>query len=528
MNERYDAVVVGSGFGGAVSALRLAEHGYRVLVLERGRRWDAESYPRAPGDAWLWDQAHPEHRNGWIDVRVFPRMTVAAGAGVGGGSLVYANVLLEAKEELLQHGWPAEITFDELRPYYATVGQMLGANPVPESQISERTRIMREGATAIGRADRFQLVPVAVTFDPEWSYDRADPFDQGHSRSWTNQWGVQQGTCVHCGDCDIGCEVHAKNTLDLNYIAAAEQHGAEVRPLHLVRRVVAEDGGYRVEFDRLADGRRHPGSVSARIVVVSAGTLGTNEIMLRSRDEGTLPALSPRLGKGWSSNGDFVTGGWYPHRAVGPARGPTISASLDFLDGSEGERFYIEDGGVPELFVNAVEAASKGSPWRPRSRAIRETARELMRRGDPLEHLMPWFAQGVDASDGAFRMRRRWFGLFGPKQLRLDWQPQSGEPVIDAIVSMHERLSAATDGEAIVPPTWTLAKYLATPHPLGGCHMAARPEDGVVSHLGEVFGHRNLFIADGSIVPRAIGLNPAKTIAALAERIAGEIVEERR
>lgn len=526
-DERYDAVVVGSGFGGAVTACRLAEHGYRVLVLERGRRWQPSEYPRGPGDAWFWDQSQPERRNGWIDMRVFPRMLVAAGAGVGGGSLIYANVLLNAKEECFAEGWPPEITYDEMRPYYTTVGEMLGANPIPEGQISERTRIMREGAEALGYGDRFQLVDVAIAFDPNWSYDLEDPHGYHHTRKWVNRFGKVQGTCVHCGNCDIGCVVQARNALDLNYIALAERYGAEVRPLHLVRQVTAEEGGYRVSFHRLADGKRHRGSVHARVVVLSAGTLGTNEIMLRSRGRG-LRGVSRRLGQGWSSNGDFVTAGWYPERDVSPSRGPTISSSIDFLDGSQGERFYIEDGGVPELLLNALVDVTQGWKWRLRDRALQQAVRDLIGRGDPMRHVMPWFAQAVDRADGVLRLRRRWFGLFGEKALSLDWRPESAEAAIGALVTMHERLSAATHGQAIVPPTWTLAHYLATPHPLGGCRMATDPSNGVVDHRGEVFGSRNLFIADGSIVPRAIGLNPAKTVAALGERIAGEIVDQRR
>ena len=145
-----------------------------------------------------------------------------------------------------------------------------------------------------------------------------------------------------------------------------------------------------------------------------------------------------------------------------------------------------------------------------------------------MDHLMPWFAQGRDAADGKFSLRRRWFGLFGRKQLHLDWDISRSEPVINAIVSMHKRLAEATEGRPIVPPTWTWAKSLITPHPLGGCNMGDDAIRGVVNHKGELYGYRNLYVADGAIIPEAIGANPSKTIAALAERIAGEIIEERR
>jgi cholesterol oxidase len=529
----FDAVIVGSGFGGAVTACRLAEHGYRVLVLERGRRWTPETYPRRPGDAWLWDDRRPEQRNGWIDLRMFPQMMVAQGAGVGGGSLIYANISIDAEEEIFQDGWPPEITFEELKPYYAEVGRMLGVGKIPANQISQRTRLMREAAEAIGHGDRFKQIDLAVTFDPDWNYDLDQPFDVRHSKTWTNEHGREQGTCIHIGNCDIGCDVLAKNTLDLNYLARAENLGAEVRPLHQVTHVEPEpsgtpDRGYRVHFRRIEQGRTQPGSVTGRLVILAAGSLGSTELLLRSRDEyRTLNAVSPTLGRGWCSNGDFLTPAIHRGRDVSPTRGPTISSAIDFLDGSQGgHEFFIEDGGFPDVLGNAIDAAARGGNLVHRS--LREVVRQRVQGRDPMRSLMPWFAQGRDYQDGVFRLRKQWFGLFGPRRLRLDWDIRRSEGLIDAIAEMHMRLAGATGGEPIVSPAWTKARWLVTPHPLGGCNMAEDSARGVVNHMGEVFGYPNLFVADGAIVPEAIGANPSKTIAALAERIAGEIVEQHR
>ena len=169
------------------------------------------------------------------------------GAGVGGGSLIYAKVSIEAKPEAFAQGWPEAIDYAMLKPHYATTGVMLNVQELPGNQWTPRTHLMKEGADAVGAGDRFRIVPQAITFDPDWSSQRDDPYSYGHSQTWVNPQGKTQGTCVHCGNCDLGCPVQAKNTLDLNYLAAAENAGADVRPLHHVRTIRAlEGGGYEV------------------------------------------------------------------------------------------------------------------------------------------------------------------------------------------------------------------------------------------------------------------------------------------
>jgi cholesterol oxidase len=260
---------------------------------------------------------------------------------------------------------------------------------------------------------------------------------------------------------------------------------------------------------------------------LAAGSLGSTELLLRCRDEHrTLPNISRRLGHNWSSNGDFLTPAFYPGRTISPSRGPTITSAIDFLDGAVGgHRFFIEDGGFPDVVSLWLGAAKKGWSWRAPQRALVK----LLRQGieHPLAQIMPWFAQGRDAANGRLRMRKRWW-LFGSRHVSLDWDIRASRPTVEAIVTMHEELANATGGVPLVPPTWTLAKYLITPHPLGGCNMGSAPDDGVVDHKGEVFGYRNLFVADGAIVPEAIGANPSKTIAALSERIAKLIVDDNR
>ncbi len=520
MSGKFDTIVIGSGFGGAISACRLAEKGARVLVLERGRRWDVEDYPREPHDAWVYDIDEPEKQHGWIDLRVYDDMSIVQCAGVGGGSLIYANIFVEPPKHIFNQGWPPEITYEELTPYFATAGKMMNVHEIPDNQITERFKLMKEGATKLGYADRFRKLPLAVTFDDEWSYGLEDPFNEKHSKTWTNPHGKQQGTCIHLGNCDIGCDVEAKNTLDLNYIAAAENHGAEVRPLHLVRMIEPEGSGYRVRYERIVDGRLVAGSETADRVILAAGSLGSTEMLFRCRDElHTLPDISQFLGHGWSSNGDFLTPAFHD-REINPWEGPTISSAIDFLDGTVGDgRYFIEDGGFPNLVENWLKAKIEdggGERYRPVLAALREAIESL----GALSCVMPWFSQGIDAADGRLYLGRK---LLAPwkRELKLDWDIEKSEAMVDAIVDMHKRLAKATGGVPWVPPTWTILKNLVTPHPLGGCNMGTSAENGVVDHRGQVFGYENLYVLDSSIIPEAIGLNPTRTIAALTERATG-------
>ncbi len=517
----FDAILIGTGFGGAPVAGRLAAAGYRVLALERGRRWAVDDFPRDPLDPWIWDDKHPELRHGWFDFRLFPNMAVVQGAGVGGGSLVYANVSIDAKPETFAQGWPAEITYAGLQPHFQAVGKMLNVQKVPKPQWPARTKLMEEAAARMGWAGRFELLDLAVNFDPQWHYGLPQPHHHRHSKPMLTAQGAQQGTCVHLGECDIGCPVKARNTLDLNYVALAERHGAQVRPLHIVRAIAPESGGYRVSYDEITGGGLRSGSSTARIVVVSAGSLGSTELLLRCRDElRTLPNVSPRLGHGWSSNGDFLTPSLQAFRAVEPSRGPTITAAINLLDGIvNGQQIFIEDGGFPNLATAAMERLAARPGATEQETVLIESVRWLVRLR-LFDHIMPWFAQGRDASDGVLKLRNG--------RLFLDWDVARSERMFDAIVETHQRLAVATGGVAIVPPAWAWSKDLITPHPLGGARMAATSQDGVVDFRGEVFGHPNLFVSDGAIVPKAIGLNPSKTIGALAEHIAAHIIAEGR
>lgn len=518
----FDVIVIGSGFGGAITGCRLAEKGMKVLILERGRRWKVSEFPRGPEDAWVYDHNEPEKQNGWLDFRFMDDVMVAQGAGVGGGSLIYANVSVEAKEEIFDIGWPPEITYNELKPYYDRVGQMLKANFIPANQHPPHYKLMQEAAQNVGWGDKFGDLPLAVSFNPDFDYNAPDPFNDDKSKKFINAFGQEQGTCVHCGNCDVGCQVHAKNTLDLNYIPLAEKHNAEVRELHFVNYIEPDGSGYRVHFDRLKDGRRIPGSEAAPKVIVAGGSLNSTEILLRSRDQyKTLPNISRRLGDNWSTNADFISASFDHPQKVYPTRGPVITSRVDLFKGEvDGQRFIIEDGGLPDFFGDFLQEVLdskriKNLGHREILKALGRVARSHKAFGND----MLWFAVGVDAANGRLYLGRRWWWPW-TRILKLNWDIKNSEKVIKAIAATHKKLAEATGGDQVNPPNWTLFMNLVTAHPLGGCKLGVSAADGVVSHRGEVFGYPNLYVADGSIVPESVGYNPSRTIGALAERIA--------
>jgi cholesterol oxidase len=512
-----DVLIVGSGFGGAVNACRLAAAGARVVVLERGRRWTTTNFPRTATDPWIWDDAHPEIRNGWFDFRVFPNMSVVQGAGVGGGSLVYANVSIEALPDTFATGWPPEITFSVLKPHYDTVARMLGVHRVPANQLPERTRLLRDGAERAGYGNRFRQLDLAINFDDNWPATAPDRYDAKYSTTRVNEHGVEQGTCVHLGNCDIGCDVKARNTLDFNYLAVAERNHADIRPLHIVRRLAPHAEGYTVSFDRIAGAALQPGSLVAKRVVLAAGSLGSTDLLLHSRAAGALPNVPQRCGFAWSSNGDFLTPALHPFRDVQPSRGPTITAAIDLLDGEyQGKAIFIEDGGLPDFGRDFLDKLATDVHTDPRAQRLAASLLPLLANGGLFRSIMPWFAQARDAADGRLWLKNG--------RLELDWDVAASEETMNAVAAMHRKLAFLTEGIPMTPLTWTAGRDLITPHPLGGCNLGTHAGNGVVDHTGQVFNCPGLYVADGSIVPKAIGLNPSRTIAALAEHIAANVI----
>jgi cholesterol oxidase len=511
MQESFDVVVIGSGFGGAITACRLAQAGRSVCLLERGRRWGKADFPRTIGELRhaFWNDSD----RGFLDYRSFHTIDVLQASGVGGGSLVYFNVQIEAPERTFRQGWPKEVSRPALNPYYGLVQDMLDAVPLTPPQGRQpppRMTALLEAARATGKpAD---LVKIAVYTGP----DRLNPHG-----------GVPQSACVYCGNCGIGCHVHAKNTLDLNYIPLAERHGARVFPLHRVEEIEPTDAGYRVTY-------RHPGTddggtVVGKRVVLAAGTLGSTELLLRCRDSlKTLPGLSRMLGHHFSGNGDFIFAGTYQTpRDISPSIGPSITAGVDFS--TDDDTIFIEDLGFPEPLLWYLEGAIPNvdrvisvlqfiktyvlrSLGLGRAAPLGGIAPELLQ-GDFTTKFLPYLGIGTDAADGQIHLQHG--------EVDIAWNVRRSRQMFRHMENAMKALSRGIGGKYRPSILWSWPfRKLLTAHPLGGCPMGDTPEISVVKHTGEVWGYDGLFVVDGSIVPTALGVNPSMTIGALAERAA--------
>jgi cholesterol oxidase len=511
--DQFEALVIGSGFGGAVAACRLAQAGVDVAVVERGRRWPPGSFPRdlhRLDDGWLWLCNH-----GLYDAQPLNDILAVRAAGYGGGSLVYANVAMRPPEEVFAKSWPEPYTRAALEPYYDLVAHMLDVRPVPADprtgELPPKTRLMAKAADLLGYADGFFHPNLAVRFQ-----------DRG-----PNRFGITQGACTFSGECDIGCNEGAKNTLDLNYLALAEQHGAAVGTLTEAVHIARAGDGYQVRLREYG----HPGAgregverqVRARYVFVCAGALGTTELLLRSRDQyHTLPDLPAALGEGYSGNGDFLSFGDGLRDLAVPGSGPTITTAALLHTGTTADEqwFVVEEGGYSGHLAKLVRSldVSRLPAYAARlvgtgARRVLGSARDLgARLDDGGAHTAVLLAMGNDRGDGRIELR-------GPgHRLHVTWDVTRNDPLYEAERAVSGQVVRALGGRPFSTPTWRLFRQPVTVHNLGGARMSSDPETGVVDTDGEVFGHPGLYVLDGAALPGATGANPSSTIAAVAER----------
>ncbi|WP_350348697.1 GMC oxidoreductase [Agromyces sp. G08B096] len=508
--EPVDAIVVGSGFGGAVAAARLAQAGLEVLVLERGRRFRPDDFPREPRlDAgWLWNLEH-----GLYDVRWLDRMVSVQAAGWGGGSLVYANVFARAAQAVFDdERWPRTLRRDALDPYYDLAAHMLEVAPVAadpdRGDLPARAHGIERLAERIGRPEGTIRPNLAVRFSAE--PDVPVP----------NRHGVAQLGCAFCGECVIGCRRGAKRSLDLTYLAVAEQHGAAAVTGAEVERIEPDAGGYRVTWRELGSGTTR--SRRARTVVLAAGAVGTTELLLRQRDVlGTLPALSDRLGEHFSGNGDALTFLRRTSPGLEAGRGPTITTStvLDVEERGEPVWFQVQDGAIPApLSALLAEIARDAVPWRRRTGPAR---RPSARRGDrapraaatarPRRDTLALLLMGRDAATGRIGLDRR-------HRATVSWDARAHRRLTRAQARVGGFVARHLGGRPMAVPTWSLLRTPITVHPLGGAPIGADADDGVIDEFGRVHGYPGLLVVDGAAVPTATGANPSATILALAER----------
>ncbi len=522
--EIFDLVVVGSGFGGSINALRAAEAGRSVLLLERGSQWHPGDFPRNPRDVdrVFWEQPSCSDgtrglRRGLFEIRAFSGIGVVTASGLGGGSLVYANIHVRPDAEVFEDPrWPAAIRRASLEPYFDRVAAMLNVSPPPADARLPKRDIFQQAAKNLGRP----------TFDPDMAV------------AWKNDPGEGRKACDLRADCEIGCPIGAKNSLDFTYIAEARRRNAVIRTGAFVTHVEPADGGYKVCYEDLLQAKESPQRIRSAVgrrVVLAAGTLGTNEILFRSRDFArTLPRISARLGFGFSGNGDFLGSLQNSRQELEPWRGPDVTTVMRFTDTAP--QFTLAAPSFNRAILEVL--ASHGQPrlgwlrflspflWGSFPRILVKLFKKgdfsqplprRMRNAGPAGRMTNLFAIGRDNAGGRV--------AYDGRRLDVRWRYLKENRELVHRMESAMRDVASCYGATFAPLfTWQIFRRILTVHPLGGCNLSDSPERGVVSAEGEVHGYPGLFVADGSVIPTSIGFHPCMTIAGVSERIAERVV----
>lgn len=508
-----DFAIVGSGFGGSVSALRLAEKGYRTIVLEMGKRWSPEDFPTSNWNLrkFLWRP--------WMGMYGILQMTLVKdafflhGAGVGGGSLVYANTLLVPPDEAFAD--PRWVGLDwkaALAPHYATAKRMLGV--VESPVVVETDRLLKEVADDMGRAHTWKRADVGVYFG-EPGKTVPDPFFDGE--------GPPRTGCTMCGGCMVGCRVGAKNTLDRNYLWLAEKRGVEIQPESRVTDVrPLEGGGYELTIERSTGLAKQRRTLRARAVVVSAGSYGTVNLLMRCKERGSLGGLSSQLGHYLRTNSEALLGVRSNRPDVDYSKGLAITSGV-FVD----DKTHIEVVRYPkgsDALAPLATVLTGGGGGIPRwlrwigtvLRHPLQFLRSVVPFGWAQKTAILLVMQPVD-NHLRYELKRRWYWPFSKK---LDSAPSGGVPAptyIPIANLVAKKLAKKMDGTPQSGLLEVLLGKASTAHILGGCPMGLDASDGVVDPDGRAFGYEDLYVIDGSIIPANLGVNPSLTITAMAE-----------
>ena len=566
MNEmHFDAVIVGSGFGGSVMAYRLAEAGLHVCLLERGKAYPPGSFPRSPYRMKdnFWDPGKGKY--GLFNVWSFSGLNALVSSGLGGGSLIYSNVMIRkdekwfVKEDPSQHNyeyWP--VTRADLEPHYDHVEKMLNVQQYPFDQPpynqTKRTQALKAAATQL-RLDWY-LPKLAVTFGNKGETPVPGmPICEEH----TNLHGPNgaRSTCRLCSECNIGCNYGSKNSLDYNYLSEAKRHRAEIKTGCEVRSFEPQEGGYSVsyiEHDLAREGYptlTHDTGVlplktlTTDRLILSAGVFGSTYLLLKNR--AAFPHICEEvLGSRLSGNGDFLafalkcsdsTNGERKRLVIDAAHGPAITSTIrvpDTVDGGDGPGFYIQDAGYPE-FVNWMlqipEVFSAFKEWvRIAGRLFQDRLKgktmsdlsgmvsALFGECELSADLLPLDGMGRDIPNGRMKLHNN--------MLDVEWHQDESGPYYERVRETMKAICSKLGATFVDESLWNINR-LITVHPLGGCPMGRNDTEGVVNSYGEVFNYPNLYIADGSVMPGPVGTNPSLTIAALADRFAEGILQKR-
>jgi cholesterol oxidase len=530
----FDYIVIGSGFGGSVTAHRLTEKGYRVAVMEMGRRWTPENMPSTNWLVWRWIWRPRLALRGFFNIRFFRHVLILHGCAVGGGSITYANTLLAPKDSIFENGsWAGLADWKaEMPQHYDTASRMLG---VTENRIlGPADNILKRAADAAGAGHTFYRTNVAVFQPPEGETGGKtypDPYFGGE--------GPERTTCIGCGGCMVGCRHNAKNSLDKNYLYLAEKHGAKVFAETKVVDVTPLNGkadgsdGYEVRtIKSTAFFRKQPRRFTCRGVVFAASALGTMDLLFRLKRKGSLPAISDQLGNRVRTNSESLIGVRVPHSKEDLSKGIAIGSGF-YLDdhthieatryprGSDAMGFMgtLLTGGRPGwtrilLWLGTLAGSLLRHPWR--------TVRCLHPFGWAKESLILLCMQTLDGHID-MRLRRSWYWPFRKALV------SRGKRIPTFIPQANEfarKVAAMIGGTPMSMITEILFNVPGTAHILGGCVMAGSAGDGVVDAQNRVFGYKNMYVCDGSVLAANLGVNPSLTICAVTERAMSYIAPE--
>ncbi len=516
----YDYLVIGSGFGGSVSALRLAEKGYRVGMLECGSRFSDSDHAETAWNMRRYFFAPIAGMRGVLRMTLFKDVFVVSGSGVGGGSLGYANTLYRAREGFYRHEQWRELSDDwgaELKPHYDTAERMLGVTTYDD--VGPADELLREYAEKIGVAETWKPTRVGV-FLGQPGREVPDPYFGGE--------GPARRGCIKCGSCMVGCRHNAKNNLPKNYLWFAEKLGVEVMPerqVTSIRPLAPGDGsgGYAIESERSGAWlRKQRRTLTARAVVVAAGALGTNRLLRNCKENGDLPRLSDRLGHLVRTNSESVMAVTAPDDARDFAKSIAITSSIYPDPDTHIEVVTYGRAGDAMGGLYTVMTGEGGPP----ARIVQWLVGALRRPGQLLKILSPrnWSQRTVillvmQTLDNALQLvpKRKPFG--SGVRLQTQEDPERPNPrYIPVAADVTRWMAGKVDGVPTGSIMESLFNIPTTAHFLGGAVISADASDGVIDSRQRVHGYENLLICDGSAMPANPGVNPSLTITAMAER----------
>jgi cholesterol oxidase len=520
----YDYVVIGSGFGGSVASLRLAEKGYSVCIIEKGRRFGKEDFPETNWKLWKWFWLPRIHFSGIQQLSLLNDVLILSGTGVGGGSLVYCAVLLEPPDSFYQDPVWAGLGKDwksTLAPFYKKAREMLGVGQNP--RLWESDKILQDYAKEIGREDHFKPTEVGIFFG-EPGVTVPDPYFNGK--------GPERTGCDHKGHCMVGCKNGGKNSLDRNYLYLAENLGVKIIPETEAIGIEQGDNGEYLVATRRSMGlfRGGKNKIKARGVVMAAGALGTNKLLMECKRVGTLPKLSDQLGKVGRTNSEVLAGARARSSQEKYCQGIAITSSLFVDDVTHIEPVRYPEGSNAMYWLSSLATDGGSRIIRPLKYMLNclthpmDFFRSLSPFGFARKAVILLVMQTLDNRLEFVWKRRFWFPFC--RTLTSKSTEKRTPSYIPAANEAAKGVAKRINGMPINAITEVLFNIPISAHILGGCVMGKDKNHGVVNSRGEVFGYENMYIVDGSIIPANLGVNPSLTITALAEYILSKIAKK--